>query len=57
MNKDSPIGKLFTSFPRYGERFIDTRKRSKITNHDLLFEIVVFLNNFPLNIVVTNGES
>ena len=35
MNKDSPIGKLFPPLPIYGERFIDTRTQSKITNHDL----------------------
>ena len=35
MNKDSPIGKVFPPLPRYGQRFIETRTRSKITNHDL----------------------
>ena len=44
MNKDSPIGKYFPKLPRYGERFIDTRTRSKISNHDLLAVIDIFFN-------------
>ena len=51
MNKDSPIGKHFPKLPRYGERFIDTRTRSKISNHDLLAVIDIFFNfskQFPL---------
>ena len=33
MNKNSHKRRFF---PRYSERFIDTKTRSKITNHDLL---------------------
>ena len=33
MNKNSHKWRFF---PRYSERFIDTKTRSKITNHDLL---------------------
>ena len=45
------IGKLFPPVPRYGERFIDTRTQSKISDHDLLSEIEIsynFLKQFPL---------
>ena len=51
MNKVSPIGKLFPPLPRYGECFIDTRTRSKITNHGFSYDIEIFFNflkQFPL---------
>ena len=35
MNKDSPVGRLFPPLSRYGERIIDSRTQSKITNQDL----------------------
>ena len=59
MNKDSPTGRLFPQLPRYGKLIIDTIGRSKITNHDLSFDIETcfnFLSNFLLNIVVTSVE-
>ena len=34
MNKDNLIGRLFPPLPRYGERFVEARTRSKITNRD-----------------------
>ena len=39
MNKDSSIGKLFPTPPRYGKRIIDTRARPKICNHDVSSDI------------------
>ena len=51
MNKDSATEKLFPPLPRYAERFIDTRTRSKITTHDLSSDIEFFFNflkQFPL---------
>ena len=42
MNKDS--AKLFPPLPRYDEHFIDTKTRSKITTHDLSFDIEIFVN-------------
>ena len=42
MNKDS--AKLFLPLPRYDERFIDIKTRSKITTHDLSFDIEIFFN-------------
>ena len=56
MNKDSPIGKHFPKLPRYGERFIDTRTRSKITNHDLLSVIDIFFN-FPKQFSLKHGSN
>ena len=44
MNRDSPIGKLFPPPLRYGERFINIRTQSKITNHDLSSDIESFVN-------------
>ena len=51
MNKDRgiPIRNLLPSLPLYGERFVDTRTRSKITNHNLSSDIeifFIFLKNF-----------
>ena len=40
MNKDS--AKLFLPLPRYDERFIDIKTCSKITTHDLSFDIEIF---------------
>ena len=34
MNKDNPVRKLFPPLPRYGERFVETRTRFKITYLD-----------------------
>ena len=56
MNKDSPIGKHFPKLPRYGERFIDTRTRSKITNHDLLSVFDIFFN-FPKQFSLKHGSN
>ena len=39
MNKDSPIRELFL------EQFIDTRRQSKITNHDLSSGIEILFNS------------
>ena len=44
MNKDSPTGKHFPPLSRNGKRFINTRTRSKISNHDLSFDIEIFFN-------------
>ena len=55
MNKNSHKRRFF---PRYSERFIDTKTRSKITYHDLLSDIESFFNflkQFPLKIL--NNES
>ena len=57
MNKTSPLGKPFLSFPRYGKRFIDTKTRSKITNHNFSFDIEIvfsFLKQFRQIIVVAS---
>ena len=43
MNEDI---RLFPPLPRYGERFIDTRTQSKITNHDLSPDIEIFFKIF-----------
>ena len=51
INKDSAAWKLFTPLPRYGELFIDTRIRSRISNQRLLCDIEIFINfskQFPL---------
>ena len=45
------IEKLFPPVPRYGQRFINTRAQSKISDHDLLSDIEIsynFLKQFPL---------
>ena len=50
MNKESPMERLFQPLPRYGERFADTRTRSKIAYEDLLPVIDIlftFLKYFP----------
>ena len=44
MNKNSLMGKLFPSLPRYGDCFIDKRTWSKITNRDLSFDIEFFFS-------------
>ena len=36
-------------FTRYGKGFIDTRTRSKITNHDLSCDIGTFFKSFKIN--------
>ena len=46
MNKRSLIRKHFPPLPRYGELFIDTRTRSKVTNHDLPSDIEIFFSVF-----------
>ena len=43
MNEDI---RLFPPLPRYGERFIDTRTQSKITNHDLSPDTEIFFKIF-----------
>ena len=45
MNKESHIGRLFQPLlPRYGDRFIDTKSGSKITNYDLSSDNESFFN-------------
>ena len=44
MDKESPIGVFYQPLSRYGERFTDTRTRSKMANEDLSPVIHIFLN-------------
>ena len=39
MNKDSPVGNVYSPFPRYGECFIEKKTQFKITNHYLSSDI------------------
>ena len=51
INKDSPKRKLFPTLRKNGQRFINTRARSKITSYDLSSDMEIifsFLKQFPL---------
>ena len=48
MNNDSPTGRPFLSLLKTSERFVDTRRWSKITNHNILSEIETFLRFLKL---------
>ena len=44
INKHTFIGRLSPPLPTYVKRFIDTRTRPKITNHDISSEVEIFFN-------------